>query len=138
MTLALSPQDVYEGTGSYDTIKVRVHSDVMRELVQQASQENDDDANDAMEGTEERTDAYSGGVMYIPFAKEFVPIVNMSERRCEITPVAGLVDLAVTNFMSRRKRKNKPTKKKKTTKMSLSGQQPRDNAAENVTSSPSQ
>ena len=73
--------------------------------------------------------------MYIPFAKEFVPIVDMSECRCEITPVAGLVDLAVTNFMSRRKKK-KPTKKKKIIKSS-SGQ-PKDNAAEHITPSASQ
>ena len=131
-------QDVYEGTGSYGTIEVRVHSDVMRELVHQASQENDDHDgnNDDAEENEEGTDAYSGGVMYVPFAKEFVPIVDMSECRCEITPVAGLIDLAVMNFVSRRRRKRKPTKKKKT-KTSSSGQ-PRDNAAGSITASASQ
>ena len=106
---------MYEGTGTYDTLKVRVHSNVMRELVHRVLHEQEETGDEEPQQLRQRQEgendaasddmeSYEGGIIYIPFAKDFVPVVNMAERRCEITPVDGLVELAVTNFASSRRK----------------------------------
>ena len=96
--------DVYSGTGTYDTLKVELHSEVLESLVRRSGAASDAGGSGAGEGGEgvgEEED-FSGGVLYVPFVKEFVPVVDIPGRRCEISPVDGLLELAVTNYASRR------------------------------------
>ena len=93
--------DVYGGTGTYDTLKVLLHDQVLESLVRNSESESKS-GDEVDEGDEGDEGDFSGGVLYIPFVKDFVPVVDIPGRRCEITPVDGLLELAVTNYASRR------------------------------------
>ena len=102
-------KDIYGGTGTYDTLKVILHSQVMRELVL-ASIDNVDDISTSL-GADD--DAFKNGVLYVPFAKDFVPVVDIHRGRCEITPPNGLLEVAVSTFKSKNFKKSASQKARK-------------------------
>ena len=74
----------------------------MRELILASTSD-----SDLFDSLSTKDTEFANGVLYVPFAKDFVPVVDIRTRRCEITPPNGLLELAVSNFASRLKKKKK-------------------------------
>ena len=73
----------------------------MRKLLKESTKNSENGEDDGDEVDDDSI--FSGGILYVPFAREFVPIIDIRQRKCEIKPPNGLLDVAVMNFKSRAK-----------------------------------
>ncbi|EIE21599.1 16S rRNA processing protein RimM [Coccomyxa subellipsoidea C-169] len=82
--------DLYDGTGTYDTLRVQLTTD---------------------SGSGEGASTSSRTVL-LPFVAEMVPIVDRQARRMEIAPPAGLLDIVTTQETKKKNVRRRPAPRK--------------------------
>lgn len=115
--------DVFDGTGTHDVMRIQLAASQLERLAALAatgssSSSQEEDA----EAEEDEEEAAAGGSgkgarhVLLPFVKAMVPVVDVKGGRMEVTPPAGLLELAAPSNLRRPRRENRGKRERRRTR----------------------
>jgi 16S rRNA processing protein RimM len=115
--------DVFDGTGTHDVMRIQLAASQLERLAAlAASSSSSSQEEDAEAEEEDEEEAAAGGSckgarhVLLPFVKAMVPVVDVKGGRMEITPPAGLLELAAPSNLRRPRRENRGKRERRRTR----------------------